>query len=437
MTVFKRAACIVLFRERARPTGEKYEVFLVERSPELAFMGGFHVFPGGTVDPEDHLRVPEAPLPGNEDRYGAALRELFEETGVLLATGAERLDPSARDHLRRRLLNHAPAWGEALETHGLSLDATALIPLGQWRTPPFGGHRFDALYVGARLPRGQEPSIWPGELSRGFWLSPGEAITEHLAGRCFITYPVLETLKVLRDCDPDLSAASTRLMGRGPDAYPHAGGEMIRGIHIIPLPSSVGPPFTHSNAFILGEEEAVVVDPGTNTPEGLDALSAYMTTLKERGTRFKEIWLSDHSDHHVAGAAELHRRFQLPIAAHPLTEAALEGRLPIAINLNDNDMVSLKLSPGVTARWQILHTPGITPGHLAFHEQTLGNLISGNLMISSHPAHPDPHGANPAHHQRSLKRLLGLRLGITFPGHGPSIANNRTVINRALAGYKE
>jgi glyoxylase-like metal-dependent hydrolase (beta-lactamase superfamily II)/8-oxo-dGTP pyrophosphatase MutT (NUDIX family) len=433
MTAFKRAACIVLFREKNQPSAERYEVFLVERSPELAFMGGFHVFPGGTVDPEDHLTVQHPPLPGNEDRYGAALRELFEETGVLLATGAERLAASVRDQLRRHLLNHEPVWGEALKTHGLSLDTSALFPLGQWRTPPFGGHRFDALYLGALLPPGQEPSIWPGELSTGFWLSPKEAIARHLGGRCFITYPVLETFKVLRDCDADLSAASTRLMARGPDAYPHAGGEMIRGIHIIPLPSSVAAPFTHSNAFILGGQEAVVVDPGTNTPEGLDALTAYMTMLKERGTHFKGIWLSNHWHHHVAGAAELHRRFQLPISAHPLTEAALKGRLPIATNLNDNDVVSLKLSPGVTARWQILHTPGITPGHLAFHEQTLGNLLSGNLMIPSQPAHPDPHGPNPAHHQRSLKRLMGLKLGITFPGHGPSIAANQSVLKRALS----
>ena len=433
MKAFKRAACIVLFREKNHPSSESYEVFLVERSPELAFMGGFHVFPGGTVDPEDHLTVQHPPLPGNEDRFGAALRELFEETGVLLAKGAEQLGATEQNQLRKQLLNREPVWNAALKTHGLNLDTSGLIPLGQWQTPPFGAHRFDALYVGALLPPGQEPRIWPGELSRGFWLSPEEAIAEHLAGHYFITYPVLETLKVLRDCGPDLLAASKRLMARGPDAYPHAGGEMIRGIHIIPLPSSVAPPFTHSNTFILGGQDAVLVDPGTNTSEGLESLTAYMTMLEGQGTHFKGIWLSSHWDHHVAGAAEIHQRFQLPISAHALTEAALKGRLPVSTNLKDNDLFSLKISPEVTAHWQILHTPGITPGHLAFHEQTLGNLLSGNLMITSQPTHPTQNGPNLPEYQRSLNRLASLKLGITFPGPGPSIAANQNPITRALA----
>ena len=434
MSPFKRAACVILFR---RPEGSSsLEVFLVKRSPSLSFMGGFHVFPGGTVDPLDSLPPPDADHPDG-DRLCAALRELFEETGVLVAHGAHRLSPTTLFNLRRHLLDNPDAWHELLKDNGLTLDPAHLTPLGQWRTPPFSPLRFDALYVTAELPAEQSPSIVPGELVDGFWLSPEAALSGHRNGRYFITYPVLETLKVLIEHDGDLTAASQTLEERGPDAYPYAGGEILQGVHILPLASPTTPPLTHTNTYILGEREAVVVDPGTNTPEGVAALVKYMKMLEEKGTRFTQIWLTHHWEDHVAGARELSERFGLPVFAHPATQQALGRRLPFGGPLRNGQRHSLPLENGGEAIWRTIHTPGITEGHVVFYEETRGHLLSGNLLLTAGDIN---HGATPHNLKdlrESLEKLLLLALGIILPGHGATSAAGPTLIKKTLKHLKE
>ena len=83
----KDAAAIILLREPEDP-----RLFWVKRDPKLAFMGGYHAFPGGQTDKADALLSVGGCAPGEESTMRAcAIRELFEETGVLLARGAERL----------------------------------------------------------------------------------------------------------------------------------------------------------------------------------------------------------------------------------------------------------------------------------------------------------------------------------------------------------
>ena len=84
MTTIRRASCLILLR----PDGAgqaPYEFFMVKRSKQLDFLGGFHVFPGGTVDPVDE-RVAISNIDENHDLASAAIRELFEEAGVRVDT---------------------------------------------------------------------------------------------------------------------------------------------------------------------------------------------------------------------------------------------------------------------------------------------------------------------------------------------------------------
>ncbi len=107
------ATAIVLFREG--PDGR--EVLLVRRGAERRFAGGFHAFPGGRLDPED-AQVPVVGAAGEDAALVAcATRELFEETGVLLARGAARVGAEDRAQGRTALLDGALGWEAFLATH--------------------------------------------------------------------------------------------------------------------------------------------------------------------------------------------------------------------------------------------------------------------------------------------------------------------------------
>lgn len=393
-------------------------------------MGGFHVFPGGTLDPED-ANIPLGDHPHSDLRVAAA-RELFEETGILAAHGASLPSPSIRNQLREQLLAESIPFKAILEDHDLTLNGSDFLEFGQWITPKFSPIRFDALYFAVLLPEEQAPSILPGELIDGFWCTPNAALKGHQDGTYFITYPVLETLRAIRDCNGDLNQASHTMMNKEPDAYPTAGGEMIRGIHILPLTSTTEGPIDSTNTFILGEKEAVVVDPGTHTNEGTSALISYMKLMIRNGTTFLGIWLTHSRPDHIASAKQVAEEFNLPVLAHPECAKRLPNDITIGGHLNDGDCFTLKLDEERSSTWKVFHTPGITPGHVVFYEENLNNLVSGNTVIAIGAAALKDNESNPAHLKSSLKRLEQLPLGIIFPGHGPSVAAGRQAITRMI-----
>src|SRR5512138_594619 len=171
------ASAVILWRERAAGR----EIFWVKRGGALRFAGGFYAFAGGRLDEED-FRVPVPGLAGEAAALVAcAARELFEETGVLLASGPP-LPAEVRSSSRRALLDGALPFGAFLERHGLALDEGRFLPAGRWITPPHFPVRYDARVFVARLPEGEEAEVWPGELTEGEWIAAGEAVGRWDAG---------------------------------------------------------------------------------------------------------------------------------------------------------------------------------------------------------------------------------------------------------------
>ncbi len=115
----KDAAAVILLRHKTNP--EIPEVFWVKRSPKLVFLGGFHAFPGGKAESSDG----EAPVANSEDdreraaMISCAAREMFEETGVLLARGAETLTVGQRTSVLDDLESGRMSWPELLSHYGL------------------------------------------------------------------------------------------------------------------------------------------------------------------------------------------------------------------------------------------------------------------------------------------------------------------------------
>ena len=189
----KDAAAMILLRDADDP-----KVFWVKRARTLRFMASYHAFPGGQLDAGD-AGVPiinEQNLPDAVMRV-AAIRELFEETGVLVARGAERLSNERRAELRQEFMAEQISFKDLLEREGLRLDAALLVEAPRWVTPAQMPRRFDTRFFAAWLPAEQETEIIPGELEEGEWLRPNEALQKWIDGDCLIVTPITCALQAL------------------------------------------------------------------------------------------------------------------------------------------------------------------------------------------------------------------------------------------------
>jgi len=217
----RAAATVVLLRDRP---DAPYEFLLMRRGRNQAFMGGAFVFPGGTLDESDLnpeltacvagfsatdakrlLQEDDLPEPVAFGLFMAAIRETFEEAGVLLARNergghvnpavpetAARLD-TCRGELHERRLTLA----ELARRENLLLAPDLLKPYAHWITPEIEGRRFDTRFFLARLPERQVPVHDQMELTESRWLDAATALAEHAAGRIVLMPPTLKTVEEL------------------------------------------------------------------------------------------------------------------------------------------------------------------------------------------------------------------------------------------------
>jgi 8-oxo-dGTP pyrophosphatase MutT (NUDIX family) len=201
------AATVVLVRG-SQPAGE---VLLLRRPMGSAFAPDTWVFPGGRVDPSDHgfdhARLAEGPAPDEWARilslenpreaaaYAvAAVRETWEETGILLAAG-ER--PPGCEAARRELLSGSRSLQEFLEVAGLRIASGALRYVAHWITPEWLPRRFDTRFFLCHVGHGAQCVLEGDELVEHRWLEPGEALVAAEAGEITLLPPTSDTLRRL------------------------------------------------------------------------------------------------------------------------------------------------------------------------------------------------------------------------------------------------
>lgn len=188
-----------------RPGRGEPELFMVRRHSNSSF-GAAYAFPGGVVDPEDRLAqgfcrgisVTDADKrlgveSGGLDYYSAAIRELFEESGVLLAD-ARNLDealPAVRDALN----DGSDTWDNFLRRSSLQLDCSALHYISHWITPPSQPKRYSTRFFLAALPDGQVASHCGGELTESQWATAHATLVAGREGRITLHYPTIKTLE--------------------------------------------------------------------------------------------------------------------------------------------------------------------------------------------------------------------------------------------------
>jgi 8-oxo-dGTP pyrophosphatase MutT (NUDIX family) len=214
------AASLLILRDS--PQGP--QLFMLRRHPSSRFMANALVFVGGAVDEADGAAevlgccsAPAAqegaPAPAF---YVTAIRECFEESGLLLARRTVSPDPLASDELaamRGALLEGATGLADQCRQHQLELRLDELRYFDRWITPEIEPLRFDARFFVARAPAGQEASFDAREMSFGAWLTAAEALAEDRARRQVLPPPtriMLERLSEVGSVDAVLADAATR-----------------------------------------------------------------------------------------------------------------------------------------------------------------------------------------------------------------------------------
>jgi 8-oxo-dGTP pyrophosphatase MutT (NUDIX family) len=254
------ASTVVLLRDGdGRPGG--LEVYLLRRHVEMAFAAGMCVFPGGGVDPRDFdadigwvgLAPGEwANLLNTDEAFAralvcAAVRETFEESGVLLAGPTEHTvvgDTTGEDWEsdRRRLEARELSFTDFLQRRGLKLRTDLLRLWGSWVTPVFEPRRFNARFFVAELPAGQVTRDVSTESDHVVWLSIRDAIRAVDAQHMLMLPPTYCTCLELYDCtdtraalaaaaDRDLTPIEPEAVIEGDAAYLSIPDRLVRLAH--------------------------------------------------------------------------------------------------------------------------------------------------------------------------------------------------------------
>jgi len=235
------SATVVLVRDGAAGL----EAFLLERNANSDVLGGAYVFPGGKLDPADvqlsaaldrsavqlQAALGDRELSATDAAalHVAAIRELFEETGVLLspcgAAEVERLWHALRGGLR---------FEAVVERANAPLLASCLTPWSRWITPVAGGvvrKRFDTRFFVAAVPAGQHPTHDDHEATGSLWLTPREALSRYWGREIDLAPPQIMTLAHLSHCatvDAAITAARSRPPPRIlPATFEHSGARMM------------------------------------------------------------------------------------------------------------------------------------------------------------------------------------------------------------------
>ncbi|MBV8401248.1 MAG: NUDIX domain-containing protein [Acetobacteraceae bacterium] len=191
------------------------EVFMVVRHQESSFGAGALVFPGGRVDSGDHAIAEQpdlCPDPSGLDAAAmsyrvAAIRETFEECGILLARSRGSTDFIEAARLqeieasqRAPLCQGEISFADVLAVEGLELATDVLVPYAHWITPRHMTKRFDTLFFAALAPAGHVGAHDGTESVDSIWITPGRALAEAEAGHRKLMFPTWLTLQKLGQC---------------------------------------------------------------------------------------------------------------------------------------------------------------------------------------------------------------------------------------------
>ena len=409
------AATIVL----VRPGQDGLEVLLTRRPDSMAFAAGLHVFPGGRVEPGDadpdlvrRARGATAD-PGFQVAHRiAAIRETWEEVGVLLAS------PGDSGPARRGGIDFAGL----VAAERLELRTDDLVEIARWTTPRAFPRRFDTRFFAAELPRDAVLAVDPGEVAGHDWLTPRAALARMRAGEIAMWPPTSTTLQRL-----ERAASFDAIRGglvRTPEP-PISVEQLEPGLCLLRGQNAIGRAGRPANTVLVGRRDVTVVDPGDPGEAFLDSIEA---EVARGGGRIAAIALTHVDPGHASGSEELRARWDVPILVGPGGADPLSW---LVTEIADGALVGVG-----DGRLNAVALPGHRPDHLGFLAPG-ATLLSGDALTDRPTLILGPEG-DLASQRRSLALVRRMLADGTVrrivPGHGSAVlADPVGALDRALA----
>lgn len=436
---------------------DESKVLWAQRNPKIQFLGGFHAFPGGKTDEGDaQISVKNCADKDLEKFIVSAVRELFEEAGVLLVRNGEKLTKGQRVSLHDDLISGRSSFSEILTDWNLWIDAEDFFYTGYWTTPKFSPVRFKTRFFIAKCPLRQTPYAAISEMQNVEFIAPKEALRRWANSEVLIAPPVLISLQELAKFEPQRRedaeendfkiSAPSRLCGEKLREKSQKCDGDIDYIelnpHIIcfPLKTETLPPATHTNCFIVGRREFVVIDAASKDESEQAKLFQLVDSLIEKDFVCKEIIVSHLHKDHFGGETVLQNHFrekfglEVPISAHKITAESLQGKVEFQKLLEADEIINLKDEFGASFEIKALHTPGHARGHLVFYDEELGFLLSSDNVVGAGTVVIAPPEGDMTDYLASLERMKNLpNLQHLCGSHGSAIFDAKVKIEQYIA----
>ncbi len=479
------AATVLLLRDGK----DGIEVLMSRRSMTASFAPGAYVFPGGGIDAADAQAHAQSTRRATQSDLHltqaiAAIRESFEELGVLLA---RRPDGGHASALDIAALDRKAPFARQCAERGLVLAGDDVFVLAHWITDRDLPRRFDVPFLVARMPEDQQPVADETEQFEPVWIRPADALAKHKAGNFFIIFPTIRTLErlqayahvdaVLQACALEkplwtscpraglLAGAEARYMEHeapyGELALTCPDGQIVHSLDwqteapvallknvmrlTAPNPGVMTGPGT--NSYLVGDAKAgyIVIDPGPADHGHLARL------YQAAGGDIRMIVCTHSHPDHSPGAKPLQQMCEVPGQAAGKTKPLICGLPSLATAradsffqpdrvLRNNELItpaSIGLQAENTHHLKVIYTPGHAANHICLVLIEDGLLFSGDHILNGSTTVVNPPDGDMTAYLDSLDTLSNVcdEHGIEFiaPAHGYVIGEAKTAIAQLKA----
>lgn len=204
--------------------------------------------------------------------------------------------------------------------------------------------------------------------------------------------------------------------------------ELAPGVRMMAVRTPTLPPAEHTNLFVIGGRDAVLVEPATPHAEELDRVAEWVGALEGEGIRLRAILATHHHVDHVGGARALGELLEVPLVAHAETDARLPRGVRAAERLADGARIELDGPERIALRAVL--TPGHAPGHLCFFDEGSRVMIAGDMVAGIGTILVEPGDGDMALYLESLRRMAALDPSALAPAHGGVLRPPRAVLER-------
>lgn len=399
------------------------------RHPDVPTFPEFWAFPGGGVSKEDTEYAKKRSGQGDDIQSMESLVTLFRE--VVEETGLSKNEDGdwviVPPHVRKKLIEGPGAWIEALAEGLIHTDTSGASLVTERTTPPLAPvrytNRFYHIHLGEYSPEPEHP---PGrsEFTEFKWWDPEDILEHWEQGTARMAPPQVTFMRDIVDRRREglgILEILSELAGKPPIGAHKI--EFAPGVECLPIPTATLPPSTHTNCFIIGQgDELLLVDPAIQDGEGQDIIVERLNELESCGKRIKSILYTHRHTDHIGDRAKIKEIVDVEVLGTSQTLAAIGGGTVI----KEGDVIDL----GDNLPWTVIETPGHCPGMVSLISKS-GLLSADNVTMVGTILVPSADG-DMREYMNGLERLSDLNPNLLFPSHGPVCAAPMRVLSRTL-----